>query len=428
MRPRAAFVLVALFCAGMPTLAAAQGNSPSGRSFRSVFGPTEQDEIRPPALTFSLSVYSGLDDNSRFATGSVQDDALQTGRAHQGVLGAFRIVRRRARTLFTADLASAVRYYPTLRGIGTQKHSGSATLAVTVSRNMRVLFGQTASFSPSYQLALGRTLPLGTSTTVAPDAGVDYSVSREKQISYGSSAEVNYAGLAGGELGVGQTLRVVDFFTRPDFLAERTQVSYTRPIARGIGVRLGYGIASGGLRGDERRWHHDLDIGIDYNRSVLFSPRATLAFTTGAAIVNTPSGRQVPLIGSIQLQNRWSPRWTSGLAYQRGVQSIESVSEPFIAGTLSGTLHGYVSNAVRLTFAPSYARGAMVGVTSAGYQSWTNESRMDVALSHHWAIYAEHFFYHYRFDASARLPDFLASGLRRHGLRGGIALWAPVIR
>jgi hypothetical protein len=425
---RAAAILAILLFAFPPTLEARQEETSTRRTYRSAFGPTDQDELRPPALTFTMSLYGGLDDNTRFATGNVQDDGLQSGRSHQGVLAAFRAVRRRSRTLLTFDAASAVRYYPSLRGIGTQKHSGAVSLSATASRRVRWQLGQTVSYSPSYQLALG-TQPAGEDTSpLMAEPTVDYSVSREKQLSYGTSADVNIAGLLGGEIGLGETFRLVDFFTQPDFLTHRSHVSYTRPLAAGIGLRLGYGLATARLDGESRTSHHDLDVGLNYDRQFLFSPRATLAFTTGAAIVNSAGGRHIPLTGNVQLQNRWSPRWTSGVSYQRGIQSIDSVSEPFLAGILSGTVNGYLTNALRLSIAPSYSRGAMVGATSTAYSSWTTETRVDVTLSHHWAFYAEHFFYHYRFNASAALPDFLATRLQRHGVRAGVALWAPVIR
>jgi hypothetical protein len=423
-----ATAVLALLCILPAAAEARQDESSTRRTYRSAFGPTEQDELRPPALTFTMSLYGGMDDNTRFATGSVQDDGLQSGRSHQGVLAAFRLVRRRARTLLTFDAASAVRYYPSLRSIGTQKHSGAASLSVNASRRVRLQFGQTISYSPSYQLALGSPPAGDSASPLSAEPSVDYSVSRQKQVSYGSSADLKVAGILAGEVGIGQTFRLVDFFTQPDFRTYRSHFAYTRPLAAGIGLRLGYGLASTGVVGESRTSHHDLDIGINYDRQFLFSPRATLAFTTGAAVVNTAGGRHIPFTGSVQFQNRFAPRWTGGIGYQRGIQSIDSLSEPFLAGVLSGTVHGYLTNALRLSITPSYTRGAMVGTTANAYSSWTTETRVDVTLSHHWAIYAEHFFYRYRFEASAALPDFLATRLQRQGVRAGIALWAPVIR
>ena len=52
----------------------------TGRPYQSLFGPDSRDVARPDQFTVALSAYAGLDDTSRFATGGVLDDSLQTDR------------------------------------------------------------------------------------------------------------------------------------------------------------------------------------------------------------------------------------------------------------------------------------------------------------------------------------------------------------
>jgi hypothetical protein len=432
-------VLIVAGFALQPALAAAQASAPpepeavasrttSARAYRGLFGPTEEDELRPPALTLNLSVAAGVDDNTRFATGGVGDATLQGGRQHQGVQAVLAFVRRRPHSTVALDLSSAVRYYPSLRNIGTQKHSGAVSMELVPSRQVRLQFAQSASYSPSYQLALAGPQLADDAAGDLPAAGIDYSVARNKQMTYGSSAAATYAASAATELSFGYTGRYTNFFSTPDFHAQRAGGRFTRRLAAGVDLRLGYGFGTAGLSGRRATQHHDLDIGVNYGRQFLFSPRTSLGFTSGSTVILTPGGRQFPIIGSVQLRRRLAARWMGDISYTRGLQSIDTMAEPFLAGAVSGSVSGYLNSRTRLRITPSYAQGADVTDSARAYRSWTAETRADIALSHHWAIYAEHFYYHYQFAGAFELPGGLQAGLNRQGLRIGLALWAPVIR
>ncbi|MEO8682070.1 MAG: hypothetical protein ABI665_23690, partial [Vicinamibacterales bacterium] len=78
------------------------------RPYRGLFGPAERDEVHPPQFVVGLSLYAGLDDSSRFATGGVADDTLQAGRLHQGATLSLGYVRRRPRSTIAVTGSSAV--------------------------------------------------------------------------------------------------------------------------------------------------------------------------------------------------------------------------------------------------------------------------------------------------------------------------------
>lgn len=400
----------------------------SSGPYRTLFGPNSRDGARPDQFTVALSVYAGLDDTSVFATGGVLDDSLLTGRAHQGATMALAFLRRRPRATITLAGSSALRYYSSLNRIGTQKHSGGIGLAVLASKQLTFRVALDASYSPSYQLALGHAPVVDASELTFEPAGVDFGVTRDKQITYGSFAGASYVWNSSRNLTLGYRSSYADYFTRSDFATQEASARFTQRLSSDIALRLGYGLGSGSLAGVRSTVHHDLDIGLIYNRSFSFSPRTTLGFTSGSTVVSTGAGRQFELIGSAQLRRLLSRRWTSSMGYQRGLTAIDSIAQPFVAATLNGDLSGFLGSRTRVSFQPRYSRGAEVGDATRTFKSAVSLTRVDTAVSRHWAVFAEHFYHSYQFAAVANLPPALAAGLTRQGLRFGLAIWTPVIR
>ena len=51
-----------------------------------------------------------------------------------------------------------------------------------------------------------------------------------------------------------------------------------------------------------------------------------------------------------------------------------------------------------------------------------------MAISHHLALYVEHFYYRYRFASAAGLPALLTSATDRQGARVGLTVWTPLVQ
>jgi hypothetical protein len=404
--------------------------TPTAHVFRGLFGPTAADERHPPVVNFTLLAYAAADDNSRFASASdVADEALQSRRIYEGAQAGLGFLRRRPRSVLRVDGSSALRYYSDLNRVATQKHSGSIGLEYVLSHRAKVQLAQSASFSPYYQLVLGRPLGALNAPDVAPATG-DYSVARQKQMVYGSSAVLSYTAGTHSALTVGYAGQHTDFFDSQDFHSQRAAARYTHEVAAGIGLRLGYGFGVDSFGGSTSTHNHDLDFGIDYGRALAISSRTVLGFTSGTTMVATSGGRQVQVIGSAQLRHQLSrsTRWNAQVAYDRGLQVIESVPRPFIADTVTAGINGYISRRISLRVLPSFATGVDVGDDQLRYHSFLEQTRLDMAISRNWAAYVEHFYYRYQFPATATLPAVLSAGLNRQGLRVGLSLWTPIAR
>ena len=107
----------------------------------------------------------------------------------------------------------------------------------------------------------------------------------------------------------------------------------------------------------------------------------------------------------------------------------DGATRPFFSDTVAGTISGYISRRASLRIQPSYSHGVVgfTGQTNA-YNSYSSTTRFEVAVSHRLALYAEHFYYNYRFDNGVGLPALLTTGLNRQGARIGLTVWTPLVQ
>lgn len=411
----------------------ANAQAPQGgrgrRVLRSLFGPTEAQERRAQQVNLTLFLYNAFDDNSRFeADNDLLDATLQSKRMFQGAGGTFSFSRRRPRATITAGGSAGFRYYSALRSVTTSKFNGSAGMDVQVSPRLRVQGSQAFSYSPYYQLALGQSAPALGGTEI-PTASADYSVARERVIGYTSVAGATYQPGRRSTLTFGYGLQYTDFLGSGAFSAQRGGGRYEYELWDGIALRLGYGLAVSRDRSAAPAvLVHNIDLGVDYRRSIALSPRTSVALSTGTTVVSAADGRHVQVGGMLRVDRQLFAGWRAQAGYERGVQVLENTPVPFFSGTFTGGISGQITRRMSLRSVPIYSTGAAVGDRSMKYHSVSATTRLDIAVTRHWALYGEHFYYRYQFPQGTGLPAVLTDGLQRQGLRGGLTLWVPVLR
>jgi hypothetical protein len=393
--------------------------------YRGLFGPDERDAGHPPVVALNAMIYVGADDSASLSGEPILDEAIQSGQLHQGVQLSLALLRQRPRAQVGLQLASAVRYYGQLQRIGTQKHTGQITTQFQTGPNTTLRLAQSAAYSPSYHLQLG--LPLE-SDVADLAADVNHSVARERQMTYGTTAALTHAASPARDLTLGYTRQDSIFFAGDDFHSQRASFQMSHRLSSVLHLRTGYGLAHYELNGAPAVFQHEIDLGIGFNQAFALSPRTRFTVSTGSALLTFDGERTFQLTGRASLRRRLSPRWDADLSLERGIQAIDRLPRPFAVTTLAGELTGYLNRRTRLRVAPAASRGADVAHAGRRYTSETAASRVDLALSRHWAVYVEHFYYRYAFTPAADLPAFLDSGMNRHGLRWGLALWAPLVR
>ena len=163
-----------------------------------------------------------------------------------------------------------------------------------------------------------------------------------------------------------------------------------------------------------------------YGRGIWLSPRTSVGFSTGSAIVSALDGRHFELTGSAFVKQQLSARWTVGATATRGIQAVDTAARPFIGEIVTGNVGGYFSRRFAMRLSPAYSHGVDVTTANGNYHSYSNQARVEWAFSRFWAYYVEHYYFHYR-STGLELPSEVPS-LDRQGLRTGITLWAPLVR
>ena len=418
----------------LATLSARIGSAQSARKprpFPALFGPTETELNRLRRLDLTCSIYDAADDNSFLSSDSdVLDPALQSNRWYTGANISLAYTNKPRRNHVSLNLSSAARYYPDLHEVVTTRHGGAFSVDLQPALDWRVQASSTASYSPYYDVVLGPTgqaLSFDTSP-VSEDA----SVSKQHAMQYGSFLGVTHNFGPQTALALDYGLRYRQIFEGGDTETQRAGFQFTHGIAKDVGLKIGYayGIATTGS-GPEARpiRNNDLDLGLNYGKTFAPSVRTSVSFTTGSTIVSAGDGQHFRVTGSGRLMRRLSPTWTAMLSYDRGLQVPDGATPPFFSDTVSGTLGGYLGRRVNVRLQPSYSHGVVgLGADVNPYNAYTSTSRLEFALGRRVALYAEHFFYRYRFASAAGLPAQLMPSVDRQGARMGLTLWAPIVR
>ena len=389
--------------------------------YRGLFGPTEFEENLPQRLFFTFSTYGAGDDSSALGGPEIGDVSLQENRFYQGAQARVSLRRQRARSLMNFEGTSAIRYYHGLHGVTTGQHGGSMDAQFVRSPRVKFQVSGAASYSPQYQVQFG---PGGGDAALPP--GEDFSVARQRTLYYGGIGAMTYTAGRHTEFVVTGGARYTQFLDAADFLSHSAGARMTHRVSRDFALVLGYSTGVQGRSGLPGTRMQNIDAGLSYGRGLWLSPRTSIGFSTGSAIVSALDGRHFELTGSAFLKHQMSAKWTAQVNVSRGLQAVEAASRPFIGETVTGTLAGYFSRRFALRISPMFGHGTDVGTADASYRSVSNQTRVEWAFSRNWAYYVEHYYFHYRTTGivlSSRLP-----GLDRQGIRTGLTLWAPLVR
>lgn len=406
----------------------AQETPRAPRLFQGLFGPTGSDLAQPRRVDLTWSVYDAQDDNTALvANGSALSDMLAR-QWYSGGTASLMYAQHKRQSAFTLKGFSAVRYYPALQQVVTTTFGGGMTFDGRLTRSWRLQMSDDAGYSPFYQVMLAPSAP-GLAAPDAPAPSADYAVSTQHAMQYASFTGLTHSYSERSSLAFNYGGQYTQVLGGPDSRSQRAGVLFTRAMAKGFGVRLGYAYGVAMTGADPAALpirNNDIDLGVSYGGAISPSSRTSFSFSTGSAIISSGDGRHFRVTGSGRLLRRLSPMWTANLTYDRGLQVPDGATRPFFSDTLGANVSGYVSRRVRVRVQPAYSHGVVgfAGVTNS-YDSYATSERLEVALGRRVALYAEHFYYRYQFASAVGLPGLLTEGSNRQGARVGLSLWTP---
>lgn len=463
---------IATACAVLLTSvdASAQQTAPS-RPFRGLFGG--DDAGAQDGLTVNASIGSGYVSHSIAEWDDTESDGVATselqtrGSISNMVSGGLGYSRTSSGLSLGASLSGYGQHYPDYSGLILGSFAGSAGASLKLSNRITIGGRQSVSYQPWRVLMLFPALtetPLGQILAANPDfatarsdsylystgADLTYQVGRRDSItaSYGYDASdmvaqrqdltdegaavrLNRGAIeAAGSLGE----RPISEFSggNLDFRMQNASLTYSRGIATGLGVRLGYRYSEMVYTSEASYRGHVFDAGLDYSRALSLTRRTTLSFSTGATGISHQGTTRYSAVGNATLLRQIGRTWTATASYIRNASFVHSLFEPVFYDAASVGFGGLINR--RVSFQTS--AGATLGdlgleqpiAGSNSLDSRYGAAALSFALSRHLALSVDYVYFSYSFGLPQALAEGFSQRLGRHGVRASFSAWAPVFQ
>ena len=434
------------------------------RPYRGLFQSENSNPNRAQSLTLTGSAYGGYDDNATAQQpGGVTDPRTQVGSAFGGGDVALSYSKQAGRRFgLNASISTATRYYPDLDDLSGGAYQGNVNASYLLNRRTTLVLSQGISYAPFYSIGVFPTIDAPAAGDIAA-ADLKLALIKEPSWQYATTAAVQR------QLGRKSTLHVFYERGQSDFTSNHTQSAQTptvptspgvtpttpitpapttsvnnldfvtqgggfkflRRMTRYASLRLGYTYRQSdyAVGTDRNLKSHDIDVGVDYARSLSLSRRAVLAFGTGSSVIQTADRTYAQVNGQVQLNVALSRKWDYGLAYNRGLSYVNGFPEPVFADSLSTRLQGTLTRRLSVAASAAFSTGQQAVVADQDrFSTYTASAMTQFALSRFVAAQAEYYYYYYDFGRVALSPLGVVSKLGRHGVRGGLSFWFPILR
>jgi hypothetical protein len=424
-----AVAAVLVLCAGA-SRAQAQDRA-SEQPFQGLFGAPESVLAAPRSLSFTFAVHEAYDDRlpgiKRF-----DPDAFRGGLYSQANAGlAFRQRFRHATLGLTGG--SRLFYIPRAGDVSVLSHTAGMDLAAELGPRTTLQLAQGVGYSPFHRF---RFEEIAGTEALGEDPG--FVITAQRTLSLRTSAAIVRRLSERSQFSADFRRIAYDFLDEDlDLRRHYAGVRYTYALSPSVGLHAGYRFRTydsyATLRSSQR---HDIDVGADYNRSLPISRRTTLSAGFGSSLMSMgrdeaadgSETRYFRVIGQATLVHELGRTWRAQAAYDRGLQYVEAVGDPFFADTVSLSLGGYLNRRVDFLGYGSYSHGQLrLSERNRGRELFASTARLRVALTRNLALESQYFFFHYWFAPEVRLGAGYPRELDRQGIRLGLIAWLPLV-
>ena len=118
--------------------------------------------------------------------------------------------------------------------------------------------------------------------------------------------------------------------------------------------------------------------------------------------------------------------WSANANYNRGWEIRYGYTAPFFTDSVVGSVGGYLSRRLDLSFSAGYSTGSTGVTVQVPYSSRMGSAQIRYALTQSAALTANYFRYFYQFDSPDALPEGVLQKNDRHAFRVGISFWLPL--
>jgi hypothetical protein len=433
-----AAVLVA--CAlGHSTVAAAQDpatQAEPARMYRGLFEGTRPIEGTGQKLVMELKVYEGhQDEGPTDGSAATLQRSLPLNDSFEGITGGPIYARRGDSLSFGGQGLFTVRHYHETGDTVPINELAYGWLDASPTSSTVIRLHQFVRYSPYYlhsglgnfsggelnDLSTELNEPIGDrpTTTLASNAEIVQHLGRKWDLSGYFTYRTTF----------------VENNEDLDLTQHQAHVRLHRAITNHLGAHFGYGYHTvryqSGLNVLDSQ---DLDIGLDYTRTLSLTRKTYFNFMTGSTAMRRVGKDSFHIIGDVGLTREIGRSWIANVAYRKRLTATEIVAQPLDIDFISATVSGYasrrldVSGIIRYTLrGQNAALNPVVEPTSSDYNEALGNAQVRYAFTRHLGLYGQYLFYDYRVGSSLTVVGNTATTWRSNGFRIGLTWWAPII-
>lgn len=446
-------MLLALLASAPPARAQSEQQvKPLGpeKPFRGLFGGNEADPRSRQALDLRISLYGGWEE-SRITP--VDPDAVpprleslinMTG-YHAGETTSLTYARRGRRVSVNANAGAHLRYYTEQQEFTNASDWASFGFSASLSPRTTLSATQGVTYSPYYSNGF---FPLLTGLTPGEplSPALDYFTFYHPNYTYSTAVNLARRLTPRSSFSAFYNLNYVDFVERGDvtfFQPFRNQMAgarYQYSFTPTFGVHAGYSYVEGRYGWYASQGYpvtgHNIDVGVDYNKTLPLGRRTTFGFATGTSIVKGTAaygGDEGKYYFNAQvsayLNTALGRTWNANVNYQRGLMFVQGFQEPWYSDSIGARFGGYLGRRVNVSAQAGWTRGTgYYSAQEGNIDAWTATANLQLAVTRTVALFTQYFYYHYDTRGQQMIPFFAATDFDRRGVRAGLSLWLPLLR
>ena len=421
---------------------------PSGRRYGGLFSGARPRGMRGQSLDLTMSAFGGWDEPEDVPVlpGDENERVAVAGPFSGGAATLF-YTRPGERLNLSGFGSGFVGYFPDNDDPWYPSYSAgfSGDAAFRVGRRTTLRLAQIEGFATDLSLGhLGSGIGGGVQLPRATgDTAFDNSLRRAPSLTSASEVTLEHGLSSKTTLSTFYGYRNAYFFdTEDDRLPvrhdHRAGMRVRRRFTRDLALRAGYTFRKSwtGRQDEEPRGFHDVDLGVDYSKSLPLSRRTQLYFNTGSTIAASESASagddggtfndtRFFVVGSAGLLHEIGRSWSAQLGYTRDVGFEDGFGDPFLRDAAVARVGGFLSPRVDLSASAQWTSAA-IGLGERNFSAWTASAQIRTAITQSLAAYGTYYYYLQDFDAGVALPPGVVRDLSRQGVRVGLTTWLPL--
>jgi hypothetical protein len=202
-------------------------------------------------------------------------------------------------------------------------------------------------------------------------------------------------------------------------------------LAKGLGLRAGYGTTVAGFGpADQTNYRsRNIDVGVDYNKSLSLTRKSRLSFSTGlSGIVDPANQTHYYFVGNATFTHEIGRSWSFFAGVSRNTDFYQTLGRPTVTDWANVGLGGLIGRRVNVQGFVSWYSGSAVATGAKVYDSTNATASVQVALNRILAIGADYSYYRYGFaDNVLVVPPGFVRQTDRQAIRVSLNVWAPLV-